>query len=157
MAHGPAYHEVHQEHLVGSVADLVPLSTGPCRKQHSHRPLDAAGFRTPSQSTKDTTWSSEQLHKPTKRGVTAGLRAQAGDPLGFSWGLLDLNLFWKQRGKKQENCCGANCRSFWAQHIIWGGISDTSTTLESFSLHGATLLTESILSVLPTCPAHMST
>ena len=27
--------------------------------------------------------------------MNAGLRAQAGAPLGLSWGLLGLDLFWK--------------------------------------------------------------
>lgn len=34
--------------------------------------------------------------------MNAGLRAQAGGPLGLSWGLSVLNLFWKQRKKTRE-------------------------------------------------------
>lgn len=39
--------------------------------------------------------------------MNAGLRAQAGGPLGLSWGLSVLNLFWKQRKKTRE--------------LLWGG------------------------------------
>lgn len=43
--------------------------------------------------------------QPTGKGVNAGLRAQAGGPLGLSWGLRGLNLLWKQR-KKSKSYCG---------------------------------------------------
>lgn len=51
--------------------------------------------------------------------MNAALRAQAGGPLGLSWGLSVLNLFWKQR-KKPESCCGQTRRGFTAKYThIW--------------------------------------
>lgn len=45
-------------------------------------------------------------NQPTGKGVNAGLRAQAGGPLGLSWGLPGLHLFWKQRKKNQKAVVG---------------------------------------------------
>ena len=60
----------------------------------------AAGSGAPSWSMEeDKPLSSEQLESTYRRGVNAGLRAQAGGPLGLSWGCPGLNLFWKQEGK----------------------------------------------------------
>lgn len=58
--------------------------------------------------------------------MNAGLRAQAGAPLGLSWGLLGLDLFWKW--KKPESYCGQSRRGFSAQHITLGtqGALDTA-------------------------------
>lgn len=60
-----------------------------------------------------SSWSTEEgkrhhlsrWNKPTGKGVSAGLWAQAGGPLGLSWGFPGLNLFWEQR-ENPENCCG---------------------------------------------------
>lgn len=51
--------------------------------------------------------------------MNAGLRAQAGVPLGLSWGPSVLNLFWKQR-KKPESYCGQTRRDFTAKYTHLG-------------------------------------
>lgn len=45
-------------------------------------------------------------NQPTGKGVNAGLRVQAGGPLGLSWGFPGLHLFWKQRKKNRKAVVG---------------------------------------------------
>lgn len=84
----------------------------------------------PNRSDVSNPYHLSSWNQPTGKGVNAGLRAQAGGPLGLSWGLPGLNLFWKQR-KKPESCCGQIGRGFSAPHITLVAQGDLGTILKS--------------------------
>lgn len=84
----------------------------------------------PNRSDVSNPYHLSSWNQPTGKGVNAGLRAQAGGPLGLSWGLPGLNLFWKQR-KKPESCCGQIGRGFSAPHITLVAQGDLGKVLKS--------------------------
>lgn len=88
------------------------------------------GLQAPNRSRVSNPYHLSSWNQPTGKGVNAGLRAQAGGPLGLSWGLSGLNLFWKQR-KKPESCCGQIGRGFLAPHIPLVDQGDSGTALKS--------------------------
>lgn len=139
-------HSSYQEHQSERMSGSVPLS--PCRGPRPQQVLLRLGQEHHLGLWRTNPYHLSSWNQPTGKGVNAGLRTQAGGPLGLSWGLAGLNLFWKQEEKTGE-LLWADLKGLFSPIHNSGTPGDSSTALESPSPLNPCPLTSPEPGILP--------